>query len=46
MPLRHRCWIAGFLLLPAMSLAQPSMPQTLSSVAQQAILGNPEVLQR
>jgi len=29
-----------------MSLAQPSMPQTLSSVAQQAVVGNPEVLQR
>jgi len=46
MSLPYRWWIAGLLLFPAVSLAQPAAPQNLKSVAQQAVLANPEVLQR
>jgi len=38
-----RQWFSGLLLLPALALAQT---QTLKDVAQKAVLGNPEVLQR
>jgi outer membrane protein, adhesin transport system len=46
MLLPYRRLIAVLLSLPAVSLAQPAAPQTLKDVAQQAILSNPEVLQR
>ncbi|RLJ68273.1 adhesin transport system outer membrane protein [Sulfurisoma sediminicola] len=42
----YRCWIAVLLSLPALALAQPAAPQSLKDIAQQAILSNPEVLQR
>ncbi|MBU0751471.1 MAG: TolC family outer membrane protein [Gammaproteobacteria bacterium] len=42
-----RRWLLGLLLVPVLASAQSQSPlQTLKDVAQKAVLGNPEVLQR